>query len=370
MNRIYMRLNILPTLLGLLASCLSCLSSYAQSVNPLVDASGVIKKYDNTFDGIGPEVYFVPAPQKENDIINDFKSIALFTDSIHRFALQEELINSFENTRNYSIVDNIILLDSISLQNWDKAVAYQIEADNTLLATGLLNAFAKEYILKKEYIKAETLLTRALNLIAYDRTFEDKAVLQANLASILIFNNNYTEAKLLEEELYLDAKKSKSLTNEANSHVKLALLEAYSQEYTNAENRIIRKAIPLFNRAKDYDNKINAWIKLGKIYTLNKKYIQAQWFLIQAQELAKLKNIAKYDAQIEFMLGYAKFYQNNLHMSEKELTQALKLAQENGNKYIEIAATQMLGEIALKQNKIDDAETFLNSYWKLRKAYF
>lgn len=365
-----MRLNIFPTFLCLLTACLSHLLSYGQPTSSLTDATGVIKKYDATFNGIGPKVYFVPAPMKEIDIINEFKVIALFTDSITKFSLQEELINSFENTRNYSIVENIILLDSLSLQNYDRAVAYQIEAENKLLATGLLNAFAKVYILNKDYNQAESLLTKAYNLIEDDRNFEDKSVLQYNLSAIFLFNKKYNDAKLVEENTTLDAKRNKSISNEANSLVRIALIEAYSENFSVAEQTIIRKAIPLLNRAKDYDNKINAWIKLARIYTLNKKYTEAQWFLIQAQELARLKGISKYAPQIEYMLGYAKYHQDNFQVSQKELVRALKLAQENGDRHIEIASTQLLGEIALKQNKISEAETFLNSYWKLRKAYF
>ncbi len=94
------------------------------------------------------------------------------------------------------------------------------------------------------------------------------------------------------------------------------------------------------------------------------------WFLIQAQDLAKNENINKYNAEIEFMLGSAKYHQKNLNVSKVELTKAMTLAKEKGNKYLELSALQLLGEISLQQNNIDEAETFLQSYWELRNQLF
>lgn len=366
-----MKINISNYVILLIILCISILQGYSQSPRSLTDPSGYIQKYDSTFEGVGPTVYFLPEAKKKIEIMKDeFQTIHYFKDSIQQFSLHLELLNAFENTSNYNAIEHIIMIDSLTLANWPRAVDYQIVAHNEALAIGLLNEFAKQYILQKNYTNAELLLKRASDLAENNRITDNKSVLQSNLSSIYLFNNKFKEANLVEEISYEDAKRSKSITDQGRSLVKLAMIQAYNKDYTLAENTIIRKAIPLFNRAKDYNNKINAWTQLAKIYTLNKKYTEAQWFLIQAQELALQKNITNYNTLIEYMLGYAKFYQDNLQISKQELTKALALAKESGNKYVELSTTQMLGEISLKQNRIDDAETFLNSYWKLRKELF
>jgi len=341
----------------------------AQSVNK--DYSGYIKKYDANFHGIGPTVYFLPAPQsKAEKIADQFKEIDNFKDTIQDVSLYHQLVTAFENTDNYTNIQEIISTQALKYDNWNSVVEKQVQLSNYAMAIGLLNEFARQYILQKDYDQAESLLKQALELANSPATIEGKSVLLANLYALYLYNKKLVEANNIEEISYNEAKKNKSLTAQGNSLVKLAMLQTYEKQYNAAENTIIRKAIPLFNRAKDYDGKINAWVKLAEVYTANKQYPQAQWFLIQAQELASTKKITKYDTAIEFMLGYSKFYQNNLLVSQKELKTALKLAQENGDKYIEISANQMLGEIALKQNKIEEAETFLKSYWELRKKLF
>ena len=66
----------------------------------------------------------------------------------------------------------------------------------------------------------------------------------------------------------------------------------------------------------------------------------------------------------------SKFIQNNLIVSQKELTGALSLALKEGNKQIELSAIQLLGQISTKQNRMLEAEQFLLSYWKLRNELF
>ncbi len=329
------------------------------------------QKYDTTFAGIGPEAYFLPAPQsKSESLIDQYKSINTANDSIKKLFLLQEYIANYENTVNQSFVREIIQSDTLQHKSWEKATEKEINAGSYYIAIGLLNEFAKQYVLEKNFDQAEQLLKKALEYADNDITVIEKPTLIANLYSLYLLNNKFKEVEYLENTTYKQALGSKSLEKQANSLIKLALLDAYQNNFSNAEATIIKKAIPLFNKTKDYNGKINAWIKLAEIYALNKKYTEAQWFLIQAQELANLKRIPNYDTTIEFLLGNAKFQQANLKVSEKELSKALKLAQENKNNYIELFATQLLGEIYLKQNRIPEAEAYIKSYWEIRNKIF
>lgn len=157
---------------------------------------------------------------------------------------------------------------------------------------------------------------------------------------------------------------------QANSLVKIALIQAYDKDFRSAENNIIRKAIPLYNKSKDYEGKTNAWITLAEIYQLQNKHTEAQWFLIQARDLAKNKNFTNNLAEIEYMLGLSKYIQRNLVISKNELNTAFELAQKENNKYLQLAIVEKIGLISIEQNKINDAEKQLKDYWRIRKELF
>lgn len=367
----YMAINIIRSLLFACIIAISTNSTFAQNASIKPDPTGFITKYDTSFRGIGPEVYYLPKPQQKIEVlVNEYKKLAPFNDSIKTAILFQELTKNFENTGNYNTIRLLITEDSLHTNNADQAIEQQIEAENYLLAIGFLNEFAKQHILQKNYNKAEILLNKALGIAHNQKDLDNENILQNNLFSLYLFTNNFAAAQQIAEEDLYNAKKEKSLVDQGRALVKLAQIDANKKSFSEAEQTIIRKAIPLFNKAKDYDNKINAWVKLAQSYTANNQYTQAQWFLIQAQELAELKNITKYNTTIEYILGYSKYYQDNLNISKKELAKARALAQANDHKYIELATVQMLGQISIKQNQIDDAQSYLDTYWNLRNKLF
>lgn len=365
-------LNTTYTFISLMLFALTNLS--AQNSPSGIDHSGFITRYDRTFNGIGPHVYFLPPPPSKQDSINklmvEFIKINDFNDTLQQAFLYQDLIYNYAKTNNSDYVIETIKNKSIQPEEWDKELANQIKEKNYPFAIGLLNELAEHYIIKKETIKAEKLLSTGIEIASSQKLINEQFTLQSNLTSLYLLNKKYAEANKIAKEQYKYIQNEKSATKQANSLLNMAVIQAYANESTAAENTIIRRVIPLLNKAKDYDAKINAWIKLAQIYTLNKKYPEAQWFLIQAQELAETKSIEKYNSTIEYLLGSSKYHQNNLLVSKKELELALNLAKTAGDKHIEISATQILGEINLKLRDVNEAELFLKSYWKLRSELF
>lgn len=340
-------------------------TAFGQIVNQ--DHAGFIQKYDTTFSGIGPEVYYLPPPRSKSEtLLDEYKKINNFNDSIEQSSNFQRLINNFENTNNY--IEIIKIIDNNTAKT--EIIKNITENKNNQIAIGLLNELAKRAIISKDINEAEQSLQQALQIASKLSDRYNKEILLTNLFNLYLFNQEPLKANQIEKISFNEAKKSKSITNQAHSLVKLAMIQASQQQYKDAENTIIRQAIPLFNRAKNYQGKVAAWVSLAKIYAQNKQYPEAQWFLIQAKELSKTKKISNYNLDIEYLLGYSKFHQNNLLISQKELGNALLLARENGDKFKELSATQMLGEISIKQNKVDEAEDFLKSYWELRNQLF
>jgi tetratricopeptide (TPR) repeat protein len=362
-----MGLKVIKIIFYVVSFCFISLSTFAQTRPKSVNKP----KYDIFFNGIGPEAYFLPQPRRPLAVIKeDYKSINSFSDSISRNTSLQELINNYENCSNYNTISKLIETESISLVNWNEKNKNYLDEKSNDLTIGIFNEIAKKYIEIEAFDKAEDILKQALSISNRQHNIIDKTVVQNNLSSLYLFTNKLADADNLEKEVYKEAKKNNLVIEQSKSLIRVALIDAYKNRYSSAENTMIKRVLPLLDKTNNDESKIYAWIKLAHIYSLNKQYPQVLWFLIQAQDLAKNENINKYNAEIEFMLGSAKYHQKNLNVSKVELTKAMTLAKEKGNKYLELSALQLLGEISLQQNNIDEAETFLQSYWELRNQLF
>lgn len=343
----------------------------AQQKTP--DPSGYIQKYDSEFDGIGPRVYILPAPRtKEEQVRDNYMEIASFQDSINRSLQYLRLLESWKTTGNNATILQLITPAPKNTADWNALIAIYTDTDQKshAIATGLLNEYAKIRILQKETSQATGILESALQEALAQQNIQDIGVIQSNLSSLLVYNKNYIDAGRYEEAYYKQALENKSIIDQASSLVKIALIQAYDKDYNSAENNIIRKAVPLFNKAKAYEGKTIAWLVLAEIYQMQNKHTEAQWFLIQARDLALAKNFTNDLAEIEYMLASSKYIQKNLVISKKELNLAFDLATKEDNKYLQLAIAEKLGRINLQQNKIDEAEKLLEDYWKIRNELF
>ncbi|ERJ61411.1 tetratricopeptide repeat protein [Sphingobacterium paucimobilis] len=336
-----------------------------------LDPAGFILKYDINFDGIGPKVYVLPPPRtKEEKIRDSYMEIVNFQDSIQRALQYLRLIEAWKSTSNNATVLQLLTPMPRSTSDWNTIVNQYTEQKNYAITTGILNEYAKLRVLKKETSQAVGILESALLQALAQQNTNEVGIIQSNLSSLLVYNQNYVEAGAHEEAYYNQAVFNKSIVDQASSLVKIALIQAYDKDYQSAENTIIRKAVPLFNKAKSYEGKTIAWLILAEIYQMQNKHTEAQWFLIQARDLAVNKEFKNDLAEIEFMLASSKYVQKNLSISKKELVSAYELAKKEDNRYLQLAIVEKLGRISLQENKIDDAEKQLEHYWKIRKELF
>ena len=335
------------------------------------DPSGYILKYDANFDGIGPKVYVLPPPRtKEEEVRDNYMEIVGFQDSILQALQYLRLVEAWKNTSNNASILQILTPAPKNTAEWSALIADYTEQKNYGITAGLLNEYAKIRILQKETSQAVGILESALGQAIAQQNMHDIGIIQSNLSSLLVYNKSYIDAGTYEEAYYDQAVRNKSIVDQANSLIKIALIQAYDKDYKSAESNIIRKAVPLFNRAKSYEGKTAAWLVLAEIYQMQNKHTEAQWFLIQARNLAMDKNFTNDLAEIEYMLASSKYIQNNLSISKKELNAAFDLAKKEDNKYLQLAIVEKLGRINLQENKIEEAERQLEDYWRIRKELF
>lgn len=336
-----------------------------------LDPAGYVLKYDTEFNGIGPRVYVLPAPRtKEEEIRDTYMEIAGFQDSIIQALQYRRLVENWKNTANNATILQLVTPAPKSTADWNSLIAGYTDQNSHSIATGLLNEYAKLRILQQETSQAIGILESALLQATAQPSTQDIGIIQSNLSALLLYNKNYIQAGNYEEAYYKQAVQNKSIVDQANSLVKIALIQAYDKDYRSAENNIIRKAVPLFNKAKAYEGKTAAWLILAEIYQMQNKHTEAQWFLIQARDLATVKNFTNDLAEIEYMLASSKYVQKNLTVSKNELETAYDLAKKEDNKYLQLAIVEKIGRINLQQDDIDEAEKQLRDYWKIRKELF
>jgi len=349
---------------------LSILSLKGQDNDKPLDPSGFVTKYNNSFAGIGPKVYVLPTPRtKEEELVDSYKEKTGFFDSISRQLDVQHIIEDYKFTSNANYLKQNFNPFPTNENDWN-ALITKLEKNNNLpLVAGLANEYAYDLLKQGEVNKSIALLIRGLNAAKTAGTGE-RIALEHNLASAYLYNGNYSDASAMQETFFKSATDSKASVDQANTLVRIALLQAYQKNYQAAENTIIRRAFPLFNKTKFYPGKVNALITLAKIYQLQNKHTEAQWFLIQAKDLAEDKKINNELPEIEFMLAFSKYVQQNYKIALIEFENAKKLADVENNKVLQLAIHDKLGDIYLLMENYKDAEEELSNYWRLRKELF
>lgn len=366
-----MRLFTKEYLMPVFVLPLLSLSSAVMAQAPAADPAGYVNKYDAGFNGVGPKVYVLPAPRTKAEILADsYAGKVYFQDSIERALDFQQLVEEFKPTSNLSNIQYLLAPEPQTALAWNGLIEKEIARENYSAAYGLLHAYAAASLREGAVHQTLGLLESALKNAQKTPNLLDIAIIQYNLGNVYLYDNNILQAGVFQEAFYKNALKQQSVVEQANSLVKIALIQAHDKDYRSAENNIIRKAIPLLNRAKAYDRKIIAWQTLAKIYQFQNKHTEAQWFLIQARTLAQSKNLQNELAEIEYMLASSKFVQKNFKVAQKEFLQADELAKTEDNKLLQLAIVDKLGQIYMTQRDLPKAEDALEDYETLKKELF
>jgi len=344
---------------------------HAQSKKQPEGDSGYVTKYNKKFNGIGPTVYVVYPEKSKKEKLQDSYTLKLgFQDSITKALDFQQLVEGFKATSNEASIQPLLSTMPISKAEWLRLVEHEANLENYPWAYALLQAYAVQALRSQDIKEAVHLLNEALLHAQKTKETGDLATIQYNLANIYFYLKDVENAGFFQEASYKMAVQHKNGVEQAVSLVKIALIQAFDKDYISAESTIIRKAIPLLNKAKAYDQKVDAWVALAKIYQWQNKHTEAQWFLIQARDLAVKRNVTNDLAVIEYMLAFSKQVQKNYTVAEQEFIRADKLAQLEQNKLLQLAIADRLGQVYMERNDIPNAENTLRSYQTLRRELF
>lgn len=347
-----------------------CFMSYAQETTK--DYTGSITKYNSSFKGIGPTVYFLPAPKTRTEQLIDIfdsntrKDYAKKIDQELRYKDLQSQLRSVKNIGQFQYLFKPIPTD---LTAWNTLLTHIKQQYDEPANYALLNE-AGIFAVKNNLLdQAITYFENAIAIAAKRSDIADRILLQRNLAGTLLYTRNYEKATLVAQENLSLALGSKNYHDQANAWMQIAMAKSGLKNYIEAEQIIIRKAIPLYNKSKAYDDKIIAWQQLAQVYFEQNKFTEAQWFLLQAQQLAENKKITEELDDIEYMLASSKLLDKNFKIAKKEFLSTLLLARERKNITLELAVLDKLGEVYLHLKDYAEADKTYQNFSNLKATF-
>jgi len=338
-----------------------------------LDPAGYLTKYDVDFDGVGPEVYVLPTPRhqpKRDLLVESYQAKADFEAEINWALDVQHFLAEFRQVGNADYLDRWVFGGTPDAQQWDTMVAQELGRKNYTGAYSILHLQAFRSLKTGAFDRGLELLLGALQQAQKTRNDADIATIRYNLANLYLLRNNVEQAGAFLADAHASAVRRADIIEQGNTLIKQALVQARAGDYASAEDNIIHRAIPIFNKIEAHDRKVIAWLTLAKIYRSHRLHTEAQWFLLQARELAESHNFRTDLAEIEYLLALSKISQRNYPMAEREFIHANKMADAEGNKMLQLAILDKLGQVYLAENKRDKAQRILTEYQNLRNFLF
>jgi tetratricopeptide (TPR) repeat protein len=316
-------------------------------------------------------VYFLPPPKTENEIIEDnYTGKKSFSKEIARQLLFQRLLLQLKSTNNTGHFQYLMNPVPANTTAWNTTIENQKKAENWIAGYALANEAALFAIKNSDSSNASKFLYDALSFANRTDNKDDLATINLNLSNFQLYHGEFVKAEESAQKYHSYATVSKSYLEQANAWLLIAMARAGQGNFKAAENNIIRSAIPLFNKAKAYEGKIFAWEMLAEIYFKQNKYTEAQWFLLQARELANAKKLNSELAEIEYLLAASKQKDGNYKVAIKEFIQAAELASNENNKQLSLAILDKLGEVYLVLKDYPSADQTYKAYTQLKNELY
>lgn len=360
------------------AACFCCVFlgiPFSLTAQHSVDFSGYISKYDSTFSGIGPEVYFLPPPKSAEELLDD-----QYADKDVDSALVEEYVDRMhyyhrlKMTGDNSVIAKYLPVDDAQAASVEGRLLTEIERFEQLGSTNLVgdlqNRLAMEYLAIGAEAFAIEFFEKAMDTKQRANRLADRDAVGHNLAITYEYLGQLAKAHALRDALYERAVEARNSNQQAYAMMELAVIKAKQGATAEAERDIIRKVVPLFRRIRNEEGRIAAYSTLATIYHLQRKYPEAQWFLLQAKTIADREGIAEQLPEIIFGLAEVKKQSGNPSVAIEEYKVADDLARKDHKLGMQLAIQDALGDLYHEAGNYDAAAVALRKYDALKHMLF
>ncbi len=340
-----------------------------------IDFSGVITKYDSTFSGIGPKVYFLPPPKTSAELLDDrYAEKEIDSALVEEYVKRMQYYHRLEMTGNGDVAEKYVPIRESQTSSVEgkllMAVVYNVASHNLNALADVQNRLAMEYVAIGTLDFAVEFFEKAVQAKKAVGNQSDWETITQNLAVTYEYLGQLDKAYALRQQLYEQAVKNHNNRDQANALMELALIKAKRGGWDEAERDIIRKVVPLFRRLRDEAGRASAYSTLATIYTLQQKYPEAQWFLVQAKTIVDREGISDQLPEIIFNLAETKKYAGNPRVAIEEYKVASDLAKKDHRIGMQLAIQDALGNLYHEAGDYDGAALALNQYDILKNMLF
>lgn len=250
------------------------------------------------------------------------------------------------------------------------AANYHVASNNLNALADVQNRLAMEYMAIGTVDYAIEFFERAIRAKKALNNMADWEVITHNLAVAYEYLGQLDKAYALRKGLYERARETGNNRDQAHALMELALIKAKKGVWDEAEHDIIRKVVPLYRRVRDEAGRAAAYSALAAIYTLQQKYPEAQWFLVQAKTIVDQEGLADQLPEIMFHLAETKKSAGNPQVAIEEYKVASGLAKKDHRIGMQLAIQDALGNLYHEAGDYDGAALALNQYDALKNMLF
>lgn len=360
------------------AVCFCCLlwgMPFNLTAQETVDFSGYISKYDSTFSGVGPEVYFLPPPKSEEELLDDrYAEKEVDSAMVEEFVDRMHYYHRLKMTGDDAVLAKYLPIAKAQAASVEGTLLNEIERFQKLgsinLVGDLQNRLAMEYLAIGAHDYAVEFFEKAMGTKQEANRIGDRNAIGHNLAVTYEYLGQLAKAQAIREELYDRAIKAHDSNQQAYAMMELAIIKAKQGATDEAERDIIRKVVPLFRRTRNDPGRIAAYNTLATVYFLQKKYPEAQWFLLQAKTIADREGIVDQLPEIIFGLAEVKKQSGNSSVAIEEYKVADGLARKDNLLGMQLAIQDALGDLYHEAGNYQEAAIALRKYDALKNMLF
>jgi len=173
-------------------------------------------------------------------------------------------------------------------------------------------------------------------------------IIPAMTTELLAKNDSIKTAVMV--QMRNDSSKAAEYTQKAAGYLNYDTISD-KQDKLTAQNQAIAytmKAIHFYSRTDDTIGLRNSFDVLAKVYRSEKKYVQAKWFILQSNNLSRIKNDVPNIISSLLVLAGIKTDIKDYNLAMRDLNEAMRLA--DSSKEPKTAATVQLGYVMLYNN--------------------
>lgn len=261
-------------------------------------------------------------------------------------------------------------LRSDSLSAFDQLIFLYRNLCDRRAEAGAIHSYAIHNALNGDMDKALLMFNEALAINIALKNNGGMIKNYQNLAHIHAFMGNYFNAVKLSNTLVDISLKSQNNVSLAETYLSLSELLTSQNNFRDAENMVLKKALPLFYyKLNNKLGVIKCYDQLAFIYQSQKRFSEAKWFFIQSNILARKIDHPASIVNSLINLAHVKMAIGDWQLALDDIKEAEQLAVKNQYQFQLIEIKKDLSELYSKMGDLNSANLALSHFSDLKQKF-